>query len=64
MKTFDEEYNELVIWCKQELAEADRKISQLPSIEGRDDRAAPIRNAVWHEWNRKLDQLKAKHNVE
>ena len=63
MRTFEEEKAELVQWFEQALKEADEKIAQLPEIRGYDDRAAPIRNAVWHERNRKLVQLKIKHGI-
>ena len=62
MKTYDDEYNELVAWCKKEVTNAKEKIAQLPKIEGRDDRAVPIENAVWQEWNRRLVQLKIKYD--
>jgi len=61
MKTFDEEYVELVEWCKQSLEEADENIESQQDIG--DVAASNIRNEVWHEWNRKLVTLKIKHNI-
>ena len=61
---YEEEYQGLVAWCKQALANAKEKIARLPKIEGRDDRAVPIENAVWHEHGRRLVQLKIKYNKE
>jgi hypothetical protein len=64
MKTYDEEYAELVAWCENALNEADIKIALLPKIEGRDDSAANIRNPVWHEWNCRLIKLKIKYGIQ
>ncbi|MCL2705370.1 MAG: hypothetical protein FWE72_04080 [Spirochaetaceae bacterium] len=64
MKTYEEEYSELVEWCKKAVAEADEEIKKLPYMGGGyDDRASYIKNPVWHEWNRRLVQLKIKHNI-
>ena len=64
MKTFDKEYGELTKWLDQSLNEAEEEIARLPVVNGYDDRDAPIRNAVWHEWNRRLILLKMKYKIE
>jgi len=64
MKTFEEECQELVEWCKKALEEAEKTVPNLPSIIGRDDRTQYIINLVWHEWNRRLVALKIKYKIE
>jgi hypothetical protein len=64
MKTFEEEYAELVAWCKKAYAEADKKISKLPHIGGHDDRAIIFTRPVTQEWNRRLTELKKKYGKE
>jgi hypothetical protein len=64
MKTYDEEYENLVAWCEISLNYANKKIAQLLKLEGRDNRAANIRNPVWHEWNCRLIKLKIKYGIQ
>ena len=63
MKTYEEEKNELVAWCQQAYAEAEKKIEQLPRMDGLDNRGSPITHEVIQEWNRRLRKLKEKHNM-
>ena len=61
MKTYEEEYRELVEDCKKAYADAEKRIAQLPKIGGFDDRGEPILREVTQEWNRKLRELKTKY---
>ena len=62
MKNFEEEYAELVVWCKESYAEADKKIDELPRMGGHDDRDIIFTRPVTQEWNKRLRELKIKYN--
>ena len=64
MKTFEEEYAELVAWCKEAYAEADKKIAELPHMGGHDDRDIIFTRPVTQEWNKRLRELKKKYGKE
>ena len=64
MKTYSEEYSELVEWCKESLAKAEATIAKLPKMGGYDDRGLYIENEVWQEWNKRRLLLRIKYKKE